>query len=104
MSTKPPAPRTHHATPGCYAAALADCHGRLATRDYISAPLLARLDASFEVSGLPWAPTQTTKLVTKAALEAGRPILCERHNQALEALDAMVGELFAVMTRFEAGR
>ena len=94
LPTKPPGPKTGLVSPNCYAAPLLDCDGEKATREhYISSTLLMRFGA-LHVDGLSWA--EGTQQLTARTMTA--KVLCERHNNALSALDTFIGEFDDVLT------
>src|SRR5688572_20977335 len=87
----PPTGRVSH---GCYAAPLQDCDGRPPTREhYISKNLLERFGNGFFVAGLPWLDSPRALGVNALV---GR-VLCERHNNALSPLDAIIGKFYDVI-------
>jgi len=89
-STKPPGARTGRVVDGCYAAQLRDCDGRISAEHYVSEALLRRFKRGFTVEGSSWAAVP--KRVGTAALTA--KVLCQRHNEALSGLDAMIGGFY----------
>jgi len=89
-TTKPPGPRTGRVVDGCYAAQLRDCGGRISAEHYVSDALLRRFKPDFTVEGPSWA--QVARRVGRSALTA--KVLCQRHNEALSGLDAMIGEFY----------
>jgi hypothetical protein len=89
-ATKPPGARTGRVVDGCYAAQLLDCDGRISAEHYVSEALLRRFKRGFTVEGPSWATV--AKRVGPAALTA--KVLCQRHNEALSGLDAMIGEFY----------
>ncbi|MGE0396458.1 MAG: hypothetical protein AB7T06_07050 [Kofleriaceae bacterium] len=88
--TKPLGPRTDRVVDGCYARLLRDCDGRISAEHYVSDALLRRFKPDFTVEGPSWATV--AKRVGPSALTA--KVLCQRHNEALSGLDAMIGEFY----------
>lgn len=95
--TTPPRPRTGRHEPGCYAACLNDCGGKLSREHYFSRSLLEAI-GEFIVSGFTWAKEE--KRVGINALTS--KVLCERHNNALSTIDPVAERLFTGIRRIDA--
>jgi hypothetical protein len=95
--TTPRPPATGLAVPGCYAAGLLDCGGRLSEEHYFSKVLMkafARADSATSIRIL--RPGRHDRQVPPAA-GLHEPVLCQRHNSALNDLDTMSARLFCGM-------
>jgi hypothetical protein len=89
-ATRPLGSRTGSALDGCYAASLLDCAGVLSGEHFISNALLRRFKRGFVVEGFPW--MEAPKAVGPNSLTAN--VLCQRHNEALSPLDAMIARFY----------
>jgi len=93
FDTTPPGPATGHARPSCYARDLKDCSLKISREHYISQSVFTLFgEGGITVSGMPWIPDGGHKRVSTASLTGNLP--CERHNQALSALDAIAAKYF----------
>jgi hypothetical protein len=102
-NTTPPGPPTGYAHPACFARDLGDCSSKISREHYISESVLGLFGGEgITVSGLPgqpglpWLAHAEEKEVSLASLTA--KMLCERHNQALSALDATAANFFRFLT------
>ena len=73
-----------------------NCDKQISGEHFISASVLTQLgDPKVKLNGVPWLPTDETKILPIVSLRAN--ILCKRHNEAFAQLDAMGGKFFAVV-------
>ena len=91
--TVPPPPPSGYSNKKCYAQCLEDCSPGISREHYISKSVLDLLGPpSFEVSGFPWVPEGSSRIVSTNSLVMNK--LCTRHNSALSGLDALAQRFF----------
>lgn len=97
----PPPPRTGYAHPRCYAARLHDCGPGISREHFISRGLLQQigLNKTTKIGGLRWQIPQTFNTVKDNSLAS--KVLCERHNNALSALDAQMIRFSDILEKFD---
>ncbi len=81
----------------CYAKRLGGCSTKISGEHPFSDGILKAMGGSFDVTGLPFIPTNGSKRLTTKALQAN--ILCTHHNSALSPLD---GEALAFFLGLQA--
>jgi hypothetical protein len=90
-NTHPNGPNTGYGNAKCYARGDRNCSDKISKEHFISATLLRQLhlNDTVKIAGLRWQQKETFKVVPLSGLASS--ILCERHNNALSPLDAVMG-------------
>ena len=85
----------------CYANGDSNCSTKISKEHFISANLLRRiqLNDTAKIAGLAWQEREKFDIVPIKSLASN--ILCKRHNEALNPLDAVVGSFADTIKRFD---
>jgi len=96
VGRRPPGSTTGFSHARCYMGWTGDCDKQISGEHFISASVLTQLgDLTVKLDGVPWLPTDETRIVPIVSLRGN--ILCKRHNEALAQLDAMGANFFAAI-------
>lgn len=100
-STHPPGALTGYSHPKCYAHADGNCSKKISKEHFISATLLRQLGTNdtAKVAGLKWQQPETFKVLPIAGMASF--ILCERHNNALSPLDAVISKFSEAVENYD---
>ena len=100
-NTHPLGPSTGHRNAKCYACGDRNCSNKISKEHFISATLLRQihLNNAAKVAGLRWQEKETFNLIPISGLASS--ILCERHNNALSPLDAVMGDFAQAIADYD---
>lgn len=97
----PPGPKTGYQHSKCYASADENCSEQISREHFLSAALLRQveLNGTAKITGLAWQAPETFNIVPITGLAS--KMLCERHNNALSPLDAMMDQFSRTIQKFD---